>query len=313
MDRWQSGYLQSMDATYHSLNFLIIMQPDLLKVLWPVFVYSFLNLVSDYYPKESRKFFSAFKEIFEGGYHQDDLRKLEPISLPEHVLDSEIAKIYRGSKYRVKLSQMAFCNLIMFLESKETDGGSVIVSVIQTNLNIVTVEQTLDDQLSLARLLNRANGEDYPAEDEGIPGHNPGSANIDRNSSSTVLTKLKLGPLPAESELSADVRADLEEEDIKNPPKEGQISFSQVYEQQQIKQEESEESPSRNDIPLPPSVARDVAMEVQRLRENRNRFKIEGRTGGVSASVSVTMFTLHNTFDWYKNHSLIVVKIANFR
>lgn len=254
--------------------------------------------MTEYFPRESRKFFSAFKESFEGGYHQDDLRKLEPISLPEHASDSEIAKIYRGSKYRVKLSQIAFYNLIMFLETKEKEGGSVIISVIQTNLNIVTVERTIDDQLSLARLLNRANGEDYPAEDEGIPGHNPGSANIDRNSSSTVLTKLKLGPLPAEPELMGDVRADLEEEDIKNPPKEGQMSLTQVYEQQQIKREDSEESPSRNDIPLPPSVARDVAMEVQKLKENRNRLKIGSKTGGVSASVSVTMFTFHNTFDW---------------
>lgn len=38
-------------------------------------------------------------------------------------------------------------------------------------------------------------------------------------------------------------------------------------------------------------------MEVQKIKENRDRFKIEGRTGGVGPGVSVTMFTFHNTFD----------------
>lgn len=257
-----------------------------------------------FYPKEARQLFDTFKEYFVEGYHQDDLRKLEHISLPEHVLDSEIAKIYQGSKYRVKLSQVAFYNLIGFLESKEKEGGSVIVGVIQTNLNVVTVERTFDDQLSLTRLLNRArDGEDHPAEDEGIPGHNPGSANTDRNAASTVLTKLKLGPLPVEPELFGDVRADLEDEDIKNPPREGESSLVQLYDAQQIKREDSEESPSRNDVPLPPSLARDVAMEVQKLREHRARFKIEGKTGGFIPSISVTMFTFHNTYDRYKSYS----------
>lgn len=41
-------------------------------------------------------------------------------------------------------------------------------------------------------------------------------------------------------------------------------------------------------------------MEVQKVKENRDRFKIDGRdgrTGGVGPGLSVTMFTFHNTFD----------------
>lgn len=272
------------------------MQADLRRLLWPVFVYSFLNLVSDFYPKESHNFFSKFKPYFEPE-HEDDLRRLQPISLPEHILDNDVAKSYRGAKYRVTLSQVAFYNLIQFLDSKERDGGAVIISILQTYLNVVTVERAADDVHSLARLLDRArNGEDYPAEDEGIPGHNPGSANTDRDAGSTVLTKLKLGPMPMEPELVADVRAELEEEELKNPSTEGQTSLAQHFEQM-IKREESEDAPARSDVPLPPSLARDVAMEIQRVRENRDRFKIESRTGGVMPSVSVIMFTFHNTFD----------------
>ena len=225
------------------------------------------------------------------------MRALQLISLPEHVLSNDTAKIYRNNKYRITLSQVAFFNLIQFLESKERDGGAVIVGVIQSYLQVITIDRVADDQNSLARLLRRARAnEDYPAEDEGIPGHNPGSANVDRSAGSTVLTRLKLGHMPLESELIGDVRAELEEEDAKSPPGAGQHSLVQHFEQR-IKREESEDAPTRSELQLPPSIARDVAMEVQKVKGDRDRFKIEGRTGGVGPGVSVTMFTFHNTYD----------------
>ncbi|CAD6587857.1 MAG: Transcription initiation factor TFIID subunit 5 [Alectoria sarmentosa] len=275
---------------------LDIYKPDLRRLLWPIFVYSFLNLASDFFPRDSRLFFESFKSGF-GKEHEDDLRALQPIEIPEHVLNHDTAKIYRNNKYRITLSQVAFFNLVQFLESKGKDGGAVIVGVIQSYLQIVTIDRVADDQNSLARLLQRAKAnEDYPAEDEGIPGHNPGSANVDRSAGSTVLTRLKLGRMPLESDLMGDVRAELEEEDAKNPPGTGQDSFVQHFEQR-IKREDSEDAPTRSELQLPPSVARDVAMEVQKVKEDRDRFKIEGRTGGVGPGISVTMFTFHNTYD----------------
>lgn len=264
--------------------------------MWPTFVYSFINLVADFLPKDSRNFFNKFKGDFEKE-HEDDVRALEPMSLPEHVQSNDTAKIYRGNKYRVTISQVAFYNLVQFLESKEKDGGAVIVGVIQSFLNVVTVDRVADDQYSLARLINRARAiEDFPGEDEGIPGHNPGSANVDRTAGSTVLTRLRLGPMPMESDLVGDVRADLEDEDVRHPPAAGQESLGQHFEQR-IKREESEDGPTRTELQLPPSVARDVAMEVQKVKEDRDRFKIETRSGGLGPGVSVTMFTFHNTHD----------------
>lgn len=254
--------------------------------------------MSDFYPKESRSFFNAFKSHFENE-HESDLRALEPVGLPEHVLSNSIAKIYRGYKYRVTMSQVAFYNLVQFLESKDKEGGAVIISVIQSSLNVVTVDRSADHEYSLTRVLHRARaGEDFPTEDEGIPGHNPGSANTDQNASSTVLTKLRLGPMPREADLLTDVRLGLEIEDARKPPTDGQLSLTEHFEQQ-IKREESEDTPSRSDLPMPQSVARDVAMEVQKIKENRDRFKLDSRTGGVGPGVSVTMFTFHNTNDRY--------------
>ncbi|KAF2144556.1 uncharacterized protein K452DRAFT_284884 [Aplosporella prunicola CBS 121167] len=269
---------------------------ELRRLLWPVFVYSFLNLAADFYQRDCGTFFEKYKDMFVRE-HEQDIRQLTNIRLPEHVVGGHIAKIYRGNKYRVTLSNMAFNSLIQFLESKDKEGGSVIISILNQWMNIVTVDRTAaGNERSLAAIIAKGGVEDdLPAEDEGIPGHNPGSANTDRNAP-PVLAKLSLGPLPMEPELMEDVRAELQEEDIKNPPKPGKSSLVEEFEQR-IKRESTEDVPTRETVPLPPSLARDVLMEVQKVKENRDRFKIEGRTGGVGPGVSVCMFTFHNTFD----------------
>ncbi len=262
-------------------------------------MYSFLSLVGDFYPREAERFFSTFKALFVSS-HEDDLRSLGPVSLPEHLNENHTAQLYRANKYRLTLTTVAYQNLIIFLETKEQEGGTVILKILQNHLNVVRVERSaLDSQRSLSAMLERAKADDdIPAEDEGIPGHNPGSANTDRNAP-PVLTRLALGPLPMETELMEDVRAQLETEDAKNPPMPGQPSYLESFEHQ-IKQEPGEDVPSRDAVPLPPSLARDVAMEVQKVKEYRDRFKIEGRTGGVGPQVSVAMYTFHNTFDRYE-------------
>ncbi|KAF2219908.1 transcription initiation factor TFIID, subunit TAF5 [Elsinoe ampelina] len=275
---------------------LDIYKVELKRLLWPLFVYSFTNLASDYYPKEAEKFFNLYKDRFEKEF-EDDLRAMSNIRLPEHVQSNETAKLYRENKYRLTLSTAAYSLLIQYLESKETDGGSVINTLLSNYFNLQTVDRVAAGQeRSLARLLaSRFEDKDVPAEDEGIPGHNPGSANTSKDAP-PVLTKLSLAPLPMEQDLMEDVKAELEDHDSSHPPGVGKNTLVEEFEKR-IKQEPLDDAPSRDAIPYPPSLARDVAMEVQRIKENRDRFKIEGRTGGVGPGVSVTMFTFHNTYD----------------
>ena len=107
---------------------------------------------------------------------------------------------------------------------------------------------------------------------------------------------LKLGMMAMEPDLAQDLRAALEDEDMQHPPELGNNSLIEEFERT-IKREDSIDGPSRNEIPLPPSRARDVIMEVQKIKENRDRFKIESRTGGIGPAISVCMFTFHNTLD----------------
>jgi transcription initiation factor TFIID subunit 5 len=93
------------------------------------------------------------------------------------------------------------------------------------------------------------------------------------------------------------VRADLAELDAKMPPGSGQPSLVETHEKVNIKQEDDDEGPTRAEIPFPVSTARDVNMEVTKIRENRDRLKIEGRTGGIGPAMSVCMYTFHNSND----------------
>ena len=277
-------------------NVLDIYKPELKRLLWPVFVHAFLNLVGDYYPREGREFFDAYKEPFETE-HEDDLRGLSTIHIPENMQSSEIAQLYRANRYRLSLSNMAFTTLIQFLEANEREGGAVIMKLLGDHLDIRTVDRAAaGGARGLAKLLAERNGDhDAPAEDEGIPGHHAGSANLNRDAP-TVLAKLSLGPMPMEADMMEDVRAELQERDSSHPPAAGQNSLVEEFEQQ-IKREPMDDAPSRDAMPFPPSTARDVAMEVQKVKENRDRFRVEGRTGGIGPGISVTMFTFHNTFD----------------
>jgi transcription initiation factor TFIID subunit 5 len=208
-----------------------------------------------------------------------------------------VAKLYRGHKYRLTLTKMAYNVLIQFLESKEDQGGDITTAMINNHLNIVEVDRaTTGLDRSLAAMLSKRGEEwDTPAEDEGIPGHNPGSANTKKDAPN-VLPKLALGPRPLELELLGDLRAGLEDEDSRNPPEHGERSLLDTFEDK-IKKEPTDDGPSRDVVPLPPSLARDVAMEITKVREHRDRFKIDPITGGVAPGISVCMYTFHNTFD----------------
>lgn len=276
---------------------LDIYKPEVKRLLWPIFVYSYLDLVKRFYPKEAVRFFQKFSEDFKKE-HEYDLRGIDHITLPEHGED-KIAKLYRDNKYRLSLSNSAFIYFMQFLESLPQAGYKLFIDIVEKNLDLRQVERAADDRFSFASVIQRgAEGQDMPAEDEGIPGHRPGNAvsSTDPNVGNNLAT-LKLGKLPMEKEAEEDVRAELMDLDAQIPPQSGQQSLVQTHELVNIKQEDEDEGPSRAEIPFPPSTARDVALEVQKIRENRDRLKIESRTGGIGPGLSVVMYTFHNTHD----------------
>ncbi|KAJ5143370.1 uncharacterized protein N7515_002157 [Penicillium bovifimosum] len=272
---------------------LDLYKPELRRVLWPLFVYSFFNMVTSFYPQDAKAFFEANKNMFLPE-HTDDIRHFEPISLPEHLQDNSIVNLYRTNKYRLVLSNPAYTNLLQFLEK----GGSVMNAILSSYCSVKTMDRAADNRFSFAAMLGQIGADQtFPAEDEGIPGHHPGSAYTgDNPAMAGTLPRLKLGKLPMEPVLMEDVRAELAEEDAKKPAPPGRNTFVQEFDQM-IKNEDDDEAPTRADIPYPPSIDRDVQVQVMKVMEHRDRFEIKARTGGVGPGVSVCMFTFHNTYD----------------
>jgi transcription initiation factor TFIID subunit 5 len=265
-----------------------------------MFVYSLLNCAAEYYIKDCENFYKAHKGMFEPD-HADDLRALAQIRLPEHLNESQIAKLYRSNKYRVWLTEMAFNSLVQQMELRKDEGGAIIIHLLTTSMDVRTYDRAkagLERSIQMIRLRGTAD-DDLMMEDEGIPGFGPGrpGPKVIPDMDGDKMPRLNLDPMPMDQDLQDDVRAQLQEKDDKNPPKPGQSSLVEEFERR-IKREPTDDGigvPSR-DIPLPPSLARDVAMEVTKVIEHRDRFKLPGRTGGIGPGVSVTMFTFHNTF-----------------
>lgn len=257
-----------------------------------MFVYSYIELIAQNFSEEAKHLLTTLRSQLAPA-HQDDLNLFASITLPQQLRENATVKRYRENKYRIPLNQSISGNLFHFLEREADAGGTIITYILQTFCQIHVSARGPIEPYSFEAIFRRAQNMELEELDaqEGIPGVFTGVSNKDLLDASTPL---KLGPLPMEPELRDDVRAELVEEDQLNPPSDGRPTLVEEFDRK-IKREDSADVPSRTELPLPPSRARDVVMEMQKVRENRDRFRIEGRTGGIGIGVSICMFTFHNT------------------
>ena len=262
-------------------------------------MYSFLDLVQEGYTDEAKGFLASFRSRFEA-VHGDELKTFSTISLPQHLRENTTTALYMDNKYRLPLPTEIASLLFNFLARETFNGGEVIAGLINERCDLKPPAHGPVEPFSFDTILRRAQNIDMndAGVQEGIPGVFTGINNRDVLDTTTPL---RLGPLPMEQDLRDDVRAELVEEDQKNPPIDGRSSLADEFDRK-IKREESADAPPRADLPLPPSRARDVVMEMQKIREYRDRFHIEGRTGGVGVPVSSCMFTFHNTLGRYVHY-----------
>jgi transcription initiation factor TFIID subunit 5 len=261
-------------------------------LLWPIFVYSFIELTIHGYGDDAKNFLKDIGSQFQAS-HADDLKAFQTISLPQHVQDNATAKLFKENKYRIPLNQHASADLFNFLERESEQGGSVIRQLLVTYCQLDPTNRGPVTPFSFEAVYRKARNMELDEVDanEGIPGVNIGLSNKDIMDPAAPLT---LGPLPMDPDLKDDVRAEIEDEETRHPPQDGRPSMLEELDQK-IKREESADAPNRAELPLPASRPRDIMLEMSKLRENRDRFKIEGRTGGAGIPISACMFTLHNT------------------
>ena len=263
-------------------------QLELERLLWPIFVQSYIELVQEGDPSEAHKFLLKFQYLF-ANEHVEELATLRVACTPDLMEINSWVRTFRANRYRVVLSSFPYENLRQYLYARVERGGPLLLKVMTSSTVIKKTDSSgynLDQlaSLTLFKLLERY----VPNDDEGIT---PAVEGSDLGDPQPPLT---LGPLPMDAELLVDVRLELGEEDEREPPTEGRATLVEEFERH-IKREAAEDSPSTTDLPMPPSSAADVQMEMQRTREHRARIKLEKSDTGLFPGVHICQFTLHNT------------------
>ncbi|GBG86240.1 hypothetical protein CBR_g41144, partial [Chara braunii] len=105
---------------------------ELLRILYPVFVHCFLELVSKGQSAEARAFFQAYREDHER-LHIRDLQKLEGVTCPSHLQETDLAKTFLENKVNVKLCQYSFQLLLTFLHGSDC---MLLLGIVNEHINL---------------------------------------------------------------------------------------------------------------------------------------------------------------------------------
>ena len=105
-------------------------QNELQRLPWPMFVYSYLDLIINDATEDAEAFFRDFSPDF-GKVHEEELRTLATIKLRPQVLENSVSKTYRENKYAIPLNLHVYYNLLTFLETNTDLGGAVIIYLLQ--------------------------------------------------------------------------------------------------------------------------------------------------------------------------------------
>lgn len=261
-------------------NSLDLYQPELRRVLYPVFVHLYLNLVSQHQSQQAKEFFQEFAPSH-SVLHSQDLQKLSAVLLPSHLTDNELAKVFRSDKYSIKVSRTTFDLLVYFLDEIEEDGGSIITQIIN---------QYIKANITSARP-SRFDNEVVMDPEEGLPGLLDGQTELDAFNSQPV----KLGKLPLDPDFEKDVEMILEHQDNEaqamNQGLQSPNSGSLLSEFQKMNEKEVD-SPARSLLPLPQYKTADILNEIRAVSDSKNKIKV----GPIqSALPSVCMYTFQNT------------------
>lgn len=251
---------------------LDIYKPELRKILYPIFVHSYLDLVNKGHIEAAKTFFDAIKDEH-SVLHGYDIRTLSGISLPAHLEDNALAVLYRQNKYTITLSRTTFDLLLNFMFENEADGGAIIMRLMNQYVEI----QAISGRPGQASDAN-----------DGVKGQN-GSQTDDFNSQN-----VRLGEMPMDKDMQTDIEMQLQDEDTEQANGVSAIKGSLADDFRTIKKEPVDDAPTREMIPLPPYKGVDILAEVENVKDARKRLHL----GPTPASLpSVCMYTFHNTHD----------------
>ncbi|PWA56488.1 TBP-associated factor 5 [Artemisia annua] len=113
---YHDGYSKLRSWTDSSLE---LYKHELLRVLYPVFIHCFMDLIAKGHLQEARTFFNTFRGDHEM-MHSRDLTKLEGVLSPSHLEEMEFAHTLRQSKVKIKICQYSSELLLEYLHKTQS-------------------------------------------------------------------------------------------------------------------------------------------------------------------------------------------------
>ncbi|KAJ0984292.1 hypothetical protein J5N97_002648 [Dioscorea zingiberensis] len=126
--RYHDGYSKLRSWAYSSLD---LYKHELLRVLYPVFIHCFMDLVAAGHMQDARVFFRTFREDHDL-MHLRDLQKLEGVLSPQHLEEMELARSLRHSKVNIKLCEYSYDLLLQYLQKTQ---ALTMLGVINEHIN----------------------------------------------------------------------------------------------------------------------------------------------------------------------------------
>ena len=254
---------------------LSIYRDELRKILFPVFVHSFLDLVHKGHLEAAKDYFARGRADHEIA-HGYDVRELSAVTLASHLEENDLAKLYRNNKYRIALSRTTFDLMLNFMFENEGEGGAIIMRLINQYVEVVTVQ-------------GKPGGIAANSAVEGIEGHNKTQTDEVNGQ------KVRLGPLGLDKDMQMDVEIELGDEDRKLGL-DGSDSLLTDFTKSRLG--DVTDTPGRDALPYPPYKTVDVLTEVENIKDARKRIALGAGDGTASPALpSVCMYTFHNTHD----------------
>ncbi|KAJ4826461.1 Transcription initiation factor TFIID subunit 5 [Turnera subulata] len=128
--RYQEEYGKLRSWTYNSLD---LYKHELLRVLYPVFVHCYMDLVAKGHIQDARAFFMNFREDHEM-LHSRDLQKLEGVLSPSHLEEMEFAHTLRKSKVNIKICEYSNELLMQYLRKTKS---TTMLGIVNEHINFL--------------------------------------------------------------------------------------------------------------------------------------------------------------------------------
>lgn len=269
-DVYDTAYLMLRRWVNTSLD---LYKPELLRMLYPLFVQCFLELVSKNYPAQAKEFFDKYKSDHTV-MHGTEIGQLAGISLPDHLAENEVAQAFRTHRYRIMVLKTSLNLLLYFLHENEAVGGAILIRIIN---------QYLDPEIATTNP-DKVAGEGEANPDEGISEFTTQGNEVDQFNQQPV----KLGKLPLDPEVQKEVEAEIKVKDETVDLVNGKLLTDEFAEMTKP----DADAPARELLPLPLRDANDIKRIILLVEDLRQKIKL----GAVQAAAPlVCMYTFHNT------------------